>query len=97
MQTVGCKEALNIAKRQDWYKAYVRNTLSQLSFFRKEYPKEENEDKRNSLKYLFFCDGVFSISGAFSWAGSPEGHDWWCKTVKEFQAQNTRNFTFKEI
>lgn len=97
MQIVGCKEALNIAKRQDWYKAYVRNTLSQLSCFRKEYPDEENEDKRKSLKYLFFCKGVSSISVAFSWAGSPEGHDWWYKTSREFHKQDTWNFKYKEI
>lgn len=97
MQIVGCKEALNIAKRQDWYKAYVRNTLSELSFFRKEYPEGEKENKQDCLKHLFFCEGVSSIAVAFSWAGSSEGHDWWYKKSREFQKQDTRNFKYKKI
>lgn len=97
MQIVGCKEALNLAKQQDWYKAYVRNTLSELSFFRKAYPEGEKENKQDCLKCLFFHEGASSISVAFSWINSPEGFEWWCKTSKEFQKQNTQNFKYKEI
>lgn len=97
MQIVGCKEALNIAKRQDWYKAYVRNTLSELSFLRMGDPEGEKENKQDCLKSLFFYEGTSSISAAFPWSGSPEGHDWWYKTAREFHKQDTRNFKYKKI
>lgn len=97
MQIVGCKEALNLAKQQDWYKAYVRNTLSELSFLRMGDPKGEIENKQDCLKHLFFCEGVSSISVAFSWSNSPEGFEWWRKKSREFQKQNTRNFKYKKI
>ena len=97
MQIVGCKEALDLARQQSWYKAYVRNTLSQLSYFRKEYPTEESADKRGTLKLLFFSEGGFSISDAFSWAASPEEHEWWLRISKEFTKQCGRNLKYKKI
>lgn len=74
---VGCKEVLDYARTKEWFNAYKRNSIECLYDQCISYPENIKNAKKLALRSLLFCKGPFTISSAFSWSASKEGHDYW--------------------
>ena len=76
---VGSKAALDLYKKQDWWKSYIKNVLAQTYQNRdcSTTDKNSREVKRCKLRKLLCESSTATLQNAFLWRKTVEGHNFW--------------------
>lgn len=76
---VGNKAALDLYKKQDWWKSYIRNVLEQTyqSSDCSTIDQNSREVKRCKLGMLLCKSSTATLQNAFLWRNTVEGHNFW--------------------